>query len=628
MTVDSPKGDAQRSGLDGPAAAQLVEKLAHWDGSAEEFLGGLLSVYCFLGQADGGAILCDTDAGTPGVVAVYPPRASGGIDASWLAESGGLVRETLSAGGTVIRPLLEPDHLYGQPPKRCILAVPLTVARVGQAVVAFVMENSGKAVLEARLERIELASTLVALCERRVDLQEERSGLNRLRRAMETLSAVNRQRRFTGAAMAFCNAVASQWECERASIGFLKGRYVRLKAMSRTEHFSRKMRMVHDIEHAMEECLDQDMEVTYPPGEDSTCVCRAATELSRQHGPLCVLSLPLRGEEGPVAVVTLEREAGHGFSAEEIETVRLACELCTARLLDLSEHDRWIGKKALARIRSTLATLVGPTHTWAKVAALLITAAVAFMVFAKGEFRVTAPCVLETSRLQVVPAPFDGYIKSVHVEIGEPVKANETVLAELDTAELRLQLAAKKAERTGYLKQASAAMRDGQTANAQIARASADKAAAEIELLEHLLSRASITVPIDGIVLAGDLKRNVGRPVATGDVLFEVAPLDSLRAELLVPEDEICDVVVGGEGHLATASYPGQRIRFAVAQINPVAEVVKQRNVFRVRVRLLDTHGWMRPGMEGVAKASVGRRRYIWIWTRKVVNWIRMKLWL
>ena len=96
----------------------------------------------------------------------------------------------------------------------------------------------------------------------------------------------------------------------------------------------------------------------------------------------------------------------------------------------------------------------------------------------------------------------------------------------------------------------------------------------------------------------------------------------------MVPEDLIFDIEVGQEGKLATASYPGQPIKFVVERINPMAEVVSQRNVFKVRVRLLETYPWMRPGMEGVAKVSVGKRPYIWIWTRKITNWIRMELWL
>ncbi len=171
-------------------------------------------------------------------------------------------------------------------------------------------------------------------------------------------------------------------------------------------------------------------------------------------------------------------------------------------------------------------------------------------------------------------------------------------------------------------------MRDGETAQAQIAQANADKASAQIDLLNYLIDQASLISPTSGTVVKGDLKREIGAPVKTGDVLFEVAPLDSLRAELLIAEDEIFDIKLNQQGYLATASYPGQRIKFVVERINPMAEVVKQRNVFKVRVQLLEIHPWMRPGMEGVAKVSVGKRHYIWIWTRKIVNWVRMKLWL
>ena len=69
--------------------------------------------------------------------------------------------------------------------------------------------------------------------------------------------------------MAFCNEIAAQWQCERVSLGFLKGRYVQLKAMSHTEDFSRKMKVVQDIESAMEECLDQDTEILVPAPKES-----------------------------------------------------------------------------------------------------------------------------------------------------------------------------------------------------------------------------------------------------------------------------------------------------------------------------------------------------------------------
>ena len=67
---------------------------------------------------------------------------------------------------------------------------------------------------------------------------------------------------------------------------------------------------------------------------------------------------------------------------------------------------------------------------------------------------------------------------------------------------------------------------------------------------------------------------------------------------------------------------------FEVELINPMAEILNKRNVFRVRVKLLETRPWMRPGSTGLAKATVGNRSYAWIWTKDAVNWIRMKIWI
>jgi len=35
----------------------------------------------------------------------------------------------------------------------------------------------------------------------------------------------------------------------------------------------------------------------------------------------------------------------------------------------------------------------------------------------------------------------------------------------------------------------------------------------------------------------------------------------------------------------------------------------------------------LRPGMEGVAKVVVDDRHLIWIWTRELANWLKLKAW-
>ena len=618
--------DNEFKGTDKVKVSDLLEQLGRFDENPSSFLVNLLATQCLLGKADAGAILCRNREQRIDVLAVYPQLEKGNSPPLWLKESAQLAQKHTEKTAA-LKPL-EQSSVEGQPAKNHIAMIPLKMAEISNATAVFYIETDDKAILEEKFQKLQLITEMLHYSEARFARLVGQGRLKRLQQAMEILSALNQQDKFTSAAMTICNEVASQWQCQRVSLGFLEGRYVQVKAISHTEDFSRKMKAIQDIESAMEECLDQDIEVLSPASDDTTYISRAADELSQKYGPQTVLSLPLRQKGDVIAVFTLERPADKAFSSDEIETIRLTCELCTARLKNIYEYNRWIGATIAVKTRNFFAEFLGPKHTWAKVLTIALFIAILFIVFVKGQYRPKAPFILEAIQQQVIPAPFDGYIKSVAVEVGDNIEGENSVLAALDDAELRLQLAAAKAEKVGFLKQESAYMRENETAQAQIARANADKSQAQIDLLNYQIGQANLISPINGIVVKGDLKRQIGAPVKTGDILFEVCPLESLRAQLMVPEDLIFDIEVGQEGRLATASYPGQPIKFVVERINPMAEVVKERNVFKVRVRLLETYPWLRPGMEGVAKVSVGKRPYIWIWTRKITNWIRMKLWL
>jgi multidrug efflux pump subunit AcrA (membrane-fusion protein) len=636
MTVDGSRATQQDIRGKPITTIELLDQLSRFDGPPELFLVNLLAVQCHIATADGGVILRVASDGNIEALAVFPPLKSGSAMPVWLAQVAELAGAVIAGGATTTRALREPDELYGQPARRHLIMVPI---RGGNTVSAFVVSSADPEVLALSRQRLELTVSLLSLYEMRLTLQRRGVDLKRLRLAMETVSAVNEHNRFAGAAMAFCNELSSRWNAERVALGFLKGRYVHLKALSHTEKFSRKMKLVQDIEAAMEECLDQNVEIIYPAEPTATFVSRSAADLSRRHGPYVIVSMPLRHNGQELAVVTLERPADQPFSIEELEALRLTCDLCVARLASLHEHDVWFGAAIAAWCRKLLEGIVGPKHTWAKALAAAVLAFILFVVFVKGEYQAESPFVLEATRLQVVPAPFDGFLKSVSVRPADRVEADAR-LAELATDELRLQLAAAKAEKIGYEKQATAALRDaaetrdrGKMAESQIAQANADKVAEQIKILEYRLAKANIVSPITGFVVTGDLERQIGAPVKTGDVLFEIALLESLRAELSMPEDQIADVEVGQSGQLATVGHPDEKIKFVVERINPIAEVVNNQNVFKVRVQLQDLdlqgrHRWLRPGMEGVAKVDIDKRSYAWLWTHRLTNWIRMKLWI
>lgn len=457
---------------------------------------------------------------------------------------------------------------------------------------------------------------------------ESQETLSRLQQAMGVLLAVNSEDNFKAAALSFCNVMASQWQCDRVSMGFNNDKTIQLESTSYTDDFFKKTHLVQSIQAAMEECADQDEPIVYPPHPEDTYVFRAAESLSKRHGQGTLLSLPLHKNETVHCVVTLQRPGDRPFRPNETDTLHLACQLCAPRLIDLYESGHWIASTLKKKKQSLMQSISSPQHAGAKIGAISIFLFIVCVLFFKGTYKAEAPFTLEATCQQVIPAPFDGYINSVHVEVGDTIEGHKTVLATLDTAELQLELAKAMAEKEGFLRQYAEAMRDNEIAQAQMAKADSDKTDAHIQLLNYHMEQAQLISPIKGTVVKGDIKRRIGAPVKAGDVLFEVTPLESLRAELQVPEDQILHVRVGQTGNLATYSYPSRRLRFEVEKINPVAEVINKRNAFKVQVKLLETADWMRPGMEGVAKIHTDPKPYAWIWTRKATNWIRMKLWI
>ena len=621
----------------------VVRRLASFDEPAGMLLRELLEAQCRLSGADAAAAVRpsptpDPDRPEVEVLAVHPATGQVGMSPPWLQQAIRLIPSSADALEEVeVFPLRAPGSLYGQGAGQHAVLCPVRGEAGVESVAVFLVVSADRSAAEACRERLELSQGLFALYQTQVSARKQRRGAKLLSVAVGVLTAVGEQHKFRAAAMALCNEVATRWKASRVSLGVQRGRYVKLLAMSRTEHVDRKTKLVQAIESAMEECLDQDVEVSWPEAGEAPCVARAARELSdgavSGGGRPAVVSIPLRRATAkryaePEAVLTVELPGGEPPSKEAAEALRLMGNLVAPLLLKLYESDRALPVKAAVGTRKLAAAAVGPEHTWAKLTAVAILAAVLFLVFAEGRHLADAPFLIQAKERQLVAAPFDGYLKSVHVEPGDPVAADETVLAALETAELRLELSSLLAERMKYEKEAEVARRENKTAEAQIARAEARKVAAEVRLLEHRIERARLTSPMSGLVLEGDHTRKIGGAVSEGETLFEVAPLEGLRAELRVPEDRVAELQVGQRGELAAASRPGRYLRFVVEKIEPKAQVIDGRNVFRVWVRLERVPRWLRPGMEGVAKVKVGEARYAWLWTHEAVEWVRMKLWL
>lgn len=248
------------------------------------------------------------------------------------------------------------------------------------------------------------------------------------------------------------------------------------------------------------------------------------------------------------------------------------------------------------------------------------------MLLVPGTYRVTAPASLEGSIQRAVVAPFDGFIMQAHARAGENVAAGE-VIAELDIKELLLEQQRYSAERDEYNRQYRQALSKRDMAQAHIFKSQISQAEAQLHLLEKKIQRSSLSAPLDGVIIKGDLSRSLGATVEQGEVLFEVAPLDEYRLVILVDEQQVIDVQPGLQGELTLKALPDAELAFTVQQVSPVFEENASGIAYRVEAGFNEANPALRPGMQGIAKISIDQRSYLWIYLHELIDAIRLWVW-
>ena len=444
---------------------------------------------------------------------------------------------------------------------------------------------------------------------------------------LEMVALSLEHKRFKVAAMALATELAMRMDCNRVTVGFLHGERIRLQAMSHSARVDTRTNLARDIAAAMEEAIDQDTAIAFPVTQDKSIhITRAHEELVRQHGNGAICTIPLVDDGAITGALTLERSGEQPFAIETIELFKQIGAMVGPALELKRRDDRWLISKAAESLRTLLGKLVGPRHIIMK---LGITAGIAlgvFMAVVDGQYRVTADAALEGQVQRVVVAPIDGYITNSDIRAGDIVKTGQ-LMGELDDKDLKLEYEKLSSEKNQYIREHRSALAGHERAKTSILSAQIDQVSAQLRLVEEQLERLHIISPFDGVVVSGDLSQSLGSPIERGDVLFEVAPLDAYRLVLKVNENDINEIDVGQNGRLRLSGMPGETLPFSINKITPVSEASEGSNYFQVEARLQSEPQQLRPGMEGVAKVEIGERKLAWIWTHKLIDWLRLWAW-
>jgi multidrug efflux pump subunit AcrA (membrane-fusion protein) len=377
----------------------------------------------------------------------------------------------------------------------------------------------------------------------------------------------------------------------------------------------------------MEEAADQHASVAIPATSNTQRrIALAHEDLAKRLGGAAITSVLMSNGTECIGVILLERDRDNGFDDTTIGLLEAVAALVGPGLQTKSEANKLVTGRAINSVRSGAKALFGAGRPALKIAAVGIVAVIGYLAVAQGEFRVSAKAVVEGATQRATVAPFDGYVATAPVRAGEIVEAGQ-VLATLDDRELKLEAARWKSERDQQLLKYSDAMSKHDRSVALVVSASLDQTAAQLALIEDKLARAAVSSPFRGVVVSGDLRQMIGSPVEKGKLLFEIAPLESYRVILQVDERDIAYLTEGQNGSLVLTGLSNMTVPFGVKTITPVATAAEGRNYFRVEANVHGDAPMLRPGMEGIGKVAVDRRSLIAIWTRSLVDWMRITAW-
>ncbi|MBL8698309.1 MAG: HlyD family efflux transporter periplasmic adaptor subunit [Alphaproteobacteria bacterium] len=508
----------------------------------------------------------------------------------------------------------------------CFVAYPFVGGGAIDGAVALAIADRPEAKLREVMRELQWGAAWIELARRRGHEAATRRRLERIGSTLDIAAVALEHADLKSSTQAVATELARRLECPLVAVGLAASGHSRVVAISHSASFGGRMNLTRRLAAAMDEAVDQESLVLYPPADDDVRITHAHGELANQLDDATILTVPLVSDSLCVGAICLQRPPGGRFEAAEIEL----CDTIAAILGPLLEEKRRNDRLVLLKLRDSLATqigrLVGPGHVGRKLAALGLGAAIAFFAVAEGTHRVTAPARIEGLVQRVLVAPFDGYVAAQSARAGDRVRQG-MVLASLDDRDLALEKLRWTTTRQQRLAEHDQALARRERAAINIIAAQIEQAEAQIALIGEQLARLQLVAPFDGIVVSGDLSQSIGAAVRRGDELLRIAPLDAYRVILAIDEVDMAHVVVGQKGHLKITSLIDAVLPYTIAGITPVTEVRDGRNVFRVEATLDVLDPGLRPGMEGVAKTDIGPRLLVRNWTDEALSWLRLKLW-
>jgi len=611
------------------AATALLESLQKAQ-TPEAFLVGLLHIQVERFEALHGAVWLPGSA--PGesvrLLREEPARVGQQAAEGWRQPLARQASALFVTGNRHVERISEPADrlLQGRPYWSLGLPVPLG-QRVFAAVTIVITGSEQHALACARLAAEAVASQglLYGTLQAGQELQER---YDELCRAWDIIAASNAGYPDPDhMAQAAVNKAKDFLDVQRVSLGWVRHGKVKLAAISDQDYIDRRTNLSRALVGAMEEALDAEEAVTFPPEK---ALDADPSELFPAHALLAdlaeshsIATVPLRAGDEVAAVMVFERRDARPFTTQERRLQGIACEQIGPALALARRNARGPLARARDGVTWLVERLLGKGHAVAKLVAVAVLGIALAGIFGRMELTVSASAQLAPATRRVYSAPFDGAVlRETMILPGQLVRAGD-VLFRFETEDLQIALRQARADLAETRAKREVYFSQQRMAEVRIAEAECERLEAQIALLTHRIGRAEVRATFDGVVLTGDLRQQIGSPFQMGQTLIEVAPLDELLLLTQVSQGDVAHVKVGQRGTFATKARPAETLDFTVEKIRPMAEAHERANVFVVEARVRngpvvlraeDIRNWTALGaalLEG-AKGEAGPLKRVW----------------
>ena len=431
------------------------------------------------------------------------------------------------------------------------------------------------------------------------------------------------------------NQFAQFFDASQASIGQVKNNSIKLQAVSGKHHYNAQSEWADMIETLMEECLDQVSPLlannnsgeTLEPTETNELILAQNRAYQRRYDNPNLLTLAFTHADQSIAFICLERKTAY-WSANDIACAKELAHGISSSLYTNTQKYAPILLRLGRQIEAKVNQFVRIEKLWTKLFGLTLLLMFILCCVVKVPYRITGTFVIEAENQTQVSALRDGILQRVFVRGGDQVEAGQ-LLAELDNIDLRLRQAELQADHAKAKAQMEGAMSIGEYAKARIAEAEVASIEAQLEWTDITIQAGQIYASSPGVLMAEEeLSRRVGSPLRKGEVLLVLAQPQSWQAVIEIDEAEINYLPKNSHGEITFVSRPSQSLNVGVTRTETMARSRPSGSIFRVFSEIEQQQDiWWRPGMTGVAKINAGKRTLTWIWTHRLFDWLRLKLW-